>query len=233
MDAAPSQLPPTPANPAPGASGTPWPRSAQLTVAFLLGTGTTLLLMYTLGATRWAARPAVVEHGAGLTYRVDLNRAGSAELQQLPGVGPAMVRRMEEYRRSYGPLESVEDLKQVGHVGPATLRRIRPWVRVDEAGVDGTPPLDDHRPLKSARTSKKTASASHPVDLNRATAAQLQQVPWIGPTTARRILEERQKQPFHSVDELRRVRGIGPKKLEKMRPFVTVSSSPLRVAVSD
>jgi competence ComEA-like helix-hairpin-helix protein len=63
----------------------------------------------------------------------------------------------------------------------------------------------------------------HPVNLNTATAAQLQEVPGIGPATADKILKMRKSYgPFKSVDDLRAIKGIGPKRMEKMRKYVTV-----------
>ena len=65
-----------------------------------------------------------------------------------------------------------------------------------------------------------------PVNLNTATSEQLQQVPGIGPVTADKILQMRKSYgAFKSVDDLRAVRGIGPKRLEKMRKYLTVGKS--------
>jgi len=62
-----------------------------------------------------------------------------------------------------------------------------------------------------------------PVNLNTATSEQLQKVPGIGPVTADKILQMRKSYgAFKSVDDLRAVRGIGPKRLEKMRKYLTV-----------
>lgn len=67
------------------------------------------------------------------------------------------------------------------------------------------------------------AVPSGPIDLNTATAAQLDGLPGVGPSTARAIVEHRQANgPFSSVDGLDDVRGIGPAKLESIRPLVTV-----------
>ena len=41
---------------------------------------------------------------------------------------------------------------------------------------------------------------------------------------AQRIIDERRKAPFQSVAELRRVAGIGPKTLERLRPYVIVNA---------
>lgn len=68
------------------------------------------------------------------------------------------------------------------------------------------------------------------VNVNTATAQQLDQLPGIGPKAAKLIIELRAKSPFAKVDELRKVRGIGAKKMEKLRPHVTVSG-PTTVAI--
>ena len=66
--------------------------------------------------------------------------------------------------------------------------------------------------------------ATGPVDLNTATAAQLDTLPGVGPATAAAILTYRSRHGrFKSVTELLEVPGIGPAKLEAIRPLVTVS----------
>ena len=68
-----------------------------------------------------------------------------------------------------------------------------------------------------------------PVNLNTATSEELQQVPGIGPVTADKILQMRKSYgAFKSVDHLRAVRGIGPKRLEKMRKYLTVGKAASR-----
>lgn len=67
----------------------------------------------------------------------------------------------------------------------------------------------------------------HPVNLNTATAAELQQLPGTGPATADKILQARKSYgKFKSVDDLQATRGIGSKRLEKMRKYLTVGASP-------
>lgn len=61
------------------------------------------------------------------------------------------------------------------------------------------------------------------VNINTATAAQLDELPGVGPATAKRIIAWRQsKGPFARVDDLLNVPGIGPSKLDAMRPMVSV-----------
>ena len=68
------------------------------------------------------------------------------------------------------------------------------------------------------------SSAPEPIDLNTATAEQLDTLPGVGPSTAAAIVGYRQEHGrFESVDDLEQVHGIGPAKLEAMRARVRVS----------
>ncbi len=75
--------------------------------------------------------------------------------------------------------------------------------------------------LPAAGTTKKPPAA--PVNINTAGETELQRVPGIGPVFAKRIVAMRRNAgPFKSVDDLRAVAGIGQKRLDKMRPYLTV-----------
>jgi competence protein ComEA len=61
------------------------------------------------------------------------------------------------------------------------------------------------------------------IDLNAATAEQLETLDGVGPATSAKILQYRTEHgPFRSVDDLEQIPGIGPKKLAAMRPRVRV-----------
>lgn len=81
-----------------------------------------------------------------------------------------------------------------------------------------TPP-----PAQEKNTAPPSAGqTAGPVNLNTASAEQLDTLPGVGPVTAKKIIEYRSKSPFISVDDLINVHGIGEKKLEDIRPFATV-----------
>ncbi|MHB1456334.1 MAG: helix-hairpin-helix domain-containing protein [Armatimonadota bacterium] len=70
---------------------------------------------------------------------------------------------------------------------------------------------------------KLSKPGSGNVNINSASQTELQRLPGIGPSMAQRILEYRTANGrFSSVDELDEVKGIGPAKLAKMRPFITL-----------
>lgn len=85
------------------------------------------------------------------------------------------------------------------------------------------------RSLDHAPAGGFTALAPHAskLDLNTATAAELELLPRIGPALAGRIATDRAARgPFRSVDDLDRVPGIGPRTVERLRPFVLAGAAP-------
>ena len=69
----------------------------------------------------------------------------------------------------------------------------------------------------------KKKPPAQPVNINTASSELLQTVPGIGPATADKILQMRKSYgAFKSVDDLLAIRGLGPKRLEKMRKYLTV-----------
>jgi len=71
---------------------------------------------------------------------------------------------------------------------------------------------------------KPSAAVSTPINLNVATAADLQKLPGVGAAMATRILEYRQKSGgFKKIEELMNVQGIGEKNFLRLKPLVTVA----------
>jgi competence protein ComEA len=67
---------------------------------------------------------------------------------------------------------------------------------------------------------------SSAVDVNTASVEQLMEIPGIGLSKAQAIVEYRSGSPFHSVEELTNVKGIGEKLLAKIMPYVTANGKP-------
>jgi competence protein ComEA len=194
-----------------------WPRSAQMAAAVLV-------LLSVLGLAGFAWRPGGSATPLRAPAVLDLNQATRADLLLLPGIGEQIAERIESHRQKHGPFASLDELRKVSGIGPTTLDRLRPWLTVGNATrpveVEGTPlvvPAETNG--KAAKT--KISHGEDPIDVNAATAEELQRLPGIGAKLSKRIVEERSRKPFLEAADLRRVPGIGPKTLEKVRPFVT------------
>ena len=89
--------------------------------------------------------------------------------------------------------------------------------------VDGEQILVGTPPAAAAKKAAAKISTSNPLDLNRATAAQLDTLPGIGPVTAQRILDYRRKVGrINSVDELKKISGLGGAKFEEIKNLLRV-----------
>src|SRR5262249_1018044 len=83
------------------------------------------------------------------------------------------------------------------------------------------------------RPGKKAANLKEKININRATAEQLRLLPYIGEKLAPRIIAERKKRPFQSVEDLKRVPGIKDGILSQVRPYATVNPKPEPVVPQD
>jgi len=84
----------------------------------------------------------------------------------------------------------------------------------DDAGATG--------PASSAAAEPAPALGGRKISLASATAAELDELPGVGPVTAQKILDYRAEHgPFRSVDDLDAVPGIGPARVEQLRDLVT------------
>lgn len=107
---------------------------------------------------------------------------------------------------------------------PAQIREVM------EASVDRRQPVEtsDHDALPPAATTATPSQRTTPserrtrmVNLNTASKTRLMSIPGVGEATADRILQYRSHSPFTRPEDLQNIKGIGEKRFERMRPFIT------------
>lgn len=102
---------------------------------------------------------------------------------------------------------------------------LEPVEEADTSASSSNPPA----PLVSPSPQNTPKGTELRIDLNTATAADLERLPRIGPKTAERILAFRAAfGPLRSVDDLLGVKGIGPKTLDHLRPHVYAAADTTR-----
>jgi DNA uptake protein ComE-like DNA-binding protein len=134
---------------------------------------------------------------------VDVDRHGAEALAAVPGVGASLAEAIVASREADGPFGSVDALSRLDGVGPHRLAKLAPFLVATGTPRPPTPPPA--------------------VDLNRATAEELEALPGIGPVLAARIVAARAERPFDDVAALQRVSGVGPSLLAKLGGRVVVA----------
>ena len=127
------------------------------------------------------------------------------------------VRRPGLYRLAHGSRIADAVTRAGGAVSKADLAQ----VNLAAPLADGEQVVIPRRGAVGAAGTSSPGSAEGPVQLSTATPEQLDSLPGVGPVTAQKILDYRQKHgAFASVDELDAVPGIGPKRLDQLRDLV-------------
>lgn len=136
--------------------------------------------------------------------RLDAERATAAAWQRLPGIGPAVAKRIVADRESRGAFGSLGGLDRVPGIGPATLARLAPHLSFGGVAADA-----------------QEVSAPAEFDPNRAGVAEWDALPGIGPARARAIVAFRDSVgPFRQLNDLRKVPGVPFSVIERLVPVL-------------
>ncbi len=178
-----------------------------LGVAFLLILTGALILFTPFGKIAKLENKTILLPTPAKFSLIDVNKASIKDLEKLPGVGPSKARAIVEYREKNGAFKQIQDLLKVSGIGKETLKRFSNMI----TGFSLS-----NQPLKSTNL----------VDINKATIDEFEKLPSIGPTRAKEIVEYRNSHgPFSNIEELLKVKGIGPKTLNKIKTLVKVGKS--------
>lgn len=210
-----------------GRTGRPWTAMAMATAAVLVGAA---LWLITTTGTGTVAVDGPGPDGAALILADDPARpVGSMPAEIVVDVQGAVLRpgvvRVAAGSRvadaiaaagGFGPRVAADRVGQVLNLA-AVLRdgdQVIVPSRNDPAGAPGA---------SAGSTGSSSGSTSGgPVDLNRASASELDALPGIGPVTAARIIAAREERPFASLDDLRARKVLGAATIEKLKELVVV-----------
>lgn len=151
--------------------------------------------------------------------RIDPNRASDAELDRLPGVGPSLARAIVDSRERDGPFRSRDELLRVPGLGEKKLAQLARYTTLAPATTA------NRTAVAGAESTPRSPAAARPgrIDLNRATAGELEGLPGIGPAKAEALVRWRERYGrFKSLEDVLAVPGIGPATLERLKPLVAL-----------
>jgi competence ComEA-like helix-hairpin-helix protein len=152
-----------------------------------------------------------LERPLGASERIDVDRASARELTRLPRIGLALAKTIVADREAHGPFGSADGLDRVPGVGAGLLSGIGPHLAF--SGVVAPAPHNNPNGGPSAPL----------LDLNSASALELQRLPGIGPAKARAIVADRERHgSFSRVADLDRVSGFGPAAVARLSGLVRV-----------
>lgn len=205
----PSPTPPEPAAPLPSAAlpVTPVPARAPIVV-------------HVVGCVK---QPGVFAFEAGARVYDAVKRAGGPTPEaDLEAVN--LAARLEDGVQVYVPRKQAPSKQKSAATAqeeraPAPAGRL-PLTRPADSSAERAIGTGSGSETQSAsgKIAKITSPSQGRVNINKADERELQRLPWVGPATARKIIEYRQANgPFQSVDELLEIPGIGPKRLEDIR----------------
>jgi comEA protein len=118
------------------------------------------------------------------------------------------------------PITSSPIIERV-HAQPSPHAHVT-WMETFQSAFNQEPAPQE--PDTQSSASPKPSKTGATVNLNTASAAELEELPGIGPATAARIVEYRQKNGnFKKVEDLMNIRGIGEKSFLKLKPLITVT----------
>ena len=128
---------------------------------------------------------------------LDINEADTLAFQQLKGIGPVFSNRIVKYRNLLGGFVRKEQLMEVYGITSELYAQVESQLRINEPLV-------------------------RQMDLNTATLNELKSHPYLDYYQAKAIVSFRQKNPFTTVEDLKKVTLIDATTFEKLRPYIII-----------
>lgn len=172
------------------------------------------------------------EEEALVKNRLDINTATEEELMTLPGINRMTAKLIVEYRKQIRGFKCIEDIALVSGVGAAKLQQLQNEICVKRLnGMNGYVKSGNGSDTPSSEPNHRKEPRL--VNLNTSNVFQLMKVKGIGQVLAENIVTYRDKKgPFTKIDDLVKVKGIGPHILSAIKPQLTLEDVPVSDNVS-
>ncbi|MBP7654606.1 helix-hairpin-helix domain-containing protein [Candidatus Dependentiae bacterium] len=175
------------------------------------------------------------------SLKLDLNKAVADDLMEISGIGKTTAQKIIKYREDNGNFKTIDDLKNVSGIGDTKFETFKYYLTVADFDSDKNMVFiesskkrnqsdeirtDMENPRSKKKSGKKILSSSDDgdkVDINNADMETLTSIKSVGKSAAQRIIDYREENNgFKNIDDLKNIKGFGPKKIEKIREFVTI-----------
>ncbi|MGZ6339309.1 MAG: helix-hairpin-helix domain-containing protein [Candidatus Limnocylindrales bacterium] len=208
------------APPAPSARRLPWTLLAAVGLVVALGGVAFAVAVGSGPSGEVVVEAAAASAGLGRGGASTAATARSIVVEVVGGVARPGVYRLEDGAR-------VSDaIAAAGGYGPrldaARASSLNLAARLEDGAQVRVPSRDEAAASGSTGSTVPSSTPGGQLDLNRATAAELDTLPGVGPATAAKIIAARQERPFGSVDELRQRGIVGAATFAKLRDLVAV-----------
>jgi competence protein ComEA len=164
-----------------------------------------VVAVMTSAAAIAASAPAATAASSQKIVPIDLNTADAKALAGVPGVGDVLAAEIIKAR----PFKTVEDLKNIKGIGPGKkFDSLKPYFMVA-------------KPTTTAGGSK--LAPGEKININTATAEQLDKLPDVGAVKSKAIIDYRTKNgPFAKIEDVTKVKGIGAATFAKIKDLIVV-----------
>lgn len=145
----------------------------------------------------------------------DLNKVSYEDLIAIPGIGPKKAQAIIDYRSGQS-FENVEQLTEIKGIGDKTLLKWKDIFYVEQKGV---------RIFLIVSVKEDSLSMGNRFNLKTVSKDELMSIPGIGSKKAEAILAYREENGINSIDDLKKVKGIGDKLFLKISQYFNMEKS--------
>jgi competence protein ComEA len=159
--------------------------------------------------------------------KININAATIDELQNLPRIGPKIAEAIIEYRNENGPFKMLDELSNIRGIGARSIEKYKDlaycgeFKAVEKHAAGSKPEKGDNGARESNTAQTDSGCGPGKININKASADELETLPKIGPSTAEKIIKYREENgPFKEISDLDNVKGIGAKTIERLRNMI-------------